>query len=176
MPTLQCGDETQQAVIQIAELLNRSVPLPPPVIPPDANKSKQHVSFADPLVSKVPITSSSPPSLHTTINNPASSPRVQKIPLQSDNDELAKAIIDALKDAEKPKNKQSWKPGQPVTRSTRYNLRSRTPSFQHLAAQYIATQQFLASDFKAYHIFNPITGKKETIDTLLRGPNKNNGQ
>lgn len=168
IPSLQCGDKTQEAVIQIAQLLNRSVPIPPlnlPSPPPPVPSPR----VVTPQITTQSSTNTSKPAF----SKPAFSPRVQnKLPPTPVQQSLRNAILDALqKVKESNANVPFQRPNQ------RYNLRSRAPHqrtpFRRLALQYVsATKTSIPSlSNNAFHLYHPTTGKKETIDTLLNGPN-----
>ena len=193
-PTLQLGDQTQNAILQIAQLLNRAAPLPAPIVTPiDASSKAPIIPTITPTVAPIvsPITTPSTiqdiPSLHPEIispsipETPVSVPRVVQKPVASrprvnknaQYKQLSKAIVIALRNDSNTYNLRS---------KTTYNLRNRAPlrpnrhlssrsyqpqgtSFRNLAQQHLVAQHI----FNCNHVYHPTTGKKETIDTLLRG-------
>jgi hypothetical protein len=193
-PTLQLGDQTQNAILQIATLLNRVAPKPQPIITPIEEPSPAPIiptitPTVAPIVSPnttpspVPDISSLRPAIispsvpKTTVPVPrvvqkpvASRPRVNK---NTQYDQLSKAIVNALQNNSNTYNLRS---------KSSYNLRNRAPlqpnrhlasrsylrngtSFRNLAQQHLVAQHI----FSCNHVYHPTTGKKETIDTLLRG-------
>ena len=198
LPTLQCGDMTQEAIIQIAQLLNRTVPLPVLQQSPTSTPITQlvptpiHSPAAVPRVSATPLhslatvprVSPTPTPYLPRTETPIVSPTVPLkniVPSSSiDYDELTNTIISVLQNnsntsEKQPKRKHSRpynlrrtpirQPGRP------YNLRSQRPhetSFRNLAQQHLVAQHvFSTPTNNAFHMYNPTSGKKETIDSLL---------
>ena len=56
-------------------------------------------------------------------------------------------------------------------KQSRYNLRSSGTNFRSQAAQYLVAQHIFQTTQVMHHIYNG-NGKKETLASLLAGPNK----
>ena len=82
-------------------------------------------------------------------------------------DALARTILDALK-GNPPKHTL------PKHRQNRYNLRARPHSYRHQATQNLVAQLLFATPSlaSAFHVYNPDSGKKESLDSLLMGPER----
>ena len=53
-----------------------------------------------------------------------------------------------------------------------YNLRPRQNSFKHRATQRLVAQHVFEEKHTAFHIYHPITGKKQSLDTLLKSDDR----
>jgi hypothetical protein len=151
LPSLSFGDDTTNALVQIAQLLGRAT-LPPatPVDPPRVPTPVEHTvpspvhppRVATPVSPpRVPMTQVSPPRVHT----PAK-------PLQKSR---PSAPI---------WNRASTRSGRSLPSST--TSRTLRPRPYREALQHAST--LAPFEFHAHHIFDS-NGKKETIDTLLAG-------
>ena len=82
-------------------------------------------------------------------------------------DALARTILDALK-GNPPKH------ALPKHRQNRYNLRCRPNSYRHQATQNLVAQLVFSTPSlqSAFHVYNPESGKKESLDSLLMGPER----
>ena len=183
IPTLKCGADTQNAVLELAKILNRAVPdpapiqpitpsLPPPITPepsPVQPNVTQHPVSPPRVVTPTDTPTDTPTSLPVSLPRvyPPPKPTASKhisSPTQSD---LTNIIINALKrNAPQPTHHPSH----------RYNLRTRRhhgTNFRHLATQNLVAQHVFAQQHSsALHIINPSTGKKENLDSLLKGPER----
>ena len=163
-PTLAAGDDTSNAILKIARLLNRSDKIPKslPPVPPN------------------PV---SAPRVLPIVTQNVSLPRVPKDVLRNDLHNLLqqkrslvkrKTRTPTLRDA-------TWKRGDDVNLQTRYNLRSRqlaqflnqpnatisVPHFKNFkttASRYLVAQEALKASIA--HIYNS-AGTKQNIGTLL---------
>ena len=190
-PTLQLGDTTQNAILKIANLLNRAAPLPEPVALPTTSPSiVQKVppvpTPATPVVT--PVVENTVPTLIVPpvapivappVTTPVPVPRVMKKPAASaprvrknkKYKALSKAIIDALQSNDynlRSKSTSNLRTRTPLR--TKHHLSARPSrthgtSFRNLAQQHLVAQHVFCN-----HVYHPTTGKKETIDSLLRGP------
>ena len=188
-PVLECGDERTNAIVKLATLINKSVSLPVPSASPTPNISTA-LSTTLPKVSTVlfakPLTSIIPPckrhSLHT-IPSPlphatVSVPRVLQSPpsaippTASDTDVPAPRVNlppRTLHQITHDAFTQTYQKKSPQPCNYRTESRQGT-SFRNLAVQHlIANLIFPSVTQQANHIFHPITGKKETLDSLLKG-------
>ena len=175
IPTLQCGDDTQEAVHKIAKLLNRSVPRPilnlpapltnTPILPPSLPDDVTLPRVLTPTNTPTAIPTTSPATLPRVY--PPSKP-INPEPLSSTTrKDLTTIIINTLK-----KNNQKTIPSS----RHRYNLRTRRrhgTNFRHMATQNLVAQHVFSQQHpSALHIINKKSGKKENIDSLLKGPER----
>ena len=183
LPALECGNSTKNAIVKIAELFHRAEIIPDAPTPPSSPTSPTPL-LETAALPRVPIQSPVTPTVAPVVTPidtpspayiPVSLPRVYP-PIKPPNvptanfDTLATTILDALKGIT-PNKQNSIAP----QKHHRYNLRSRQGnSFRHLATQNLVAQHLFSTPSiqSAMHIYNPDTGKKETIDSLLKGPKK----
>jgi hypothetical protein len=173
IPTLQCGDDTKEAVIKIAELLNRSVPRPVLDIPPTVpNPPSISTTATLPRVLPPPTTNPTSPPISPPLS-PVTLPRVSP-PLKPVNSNLSSPQKDITSVIINAMRKHIQKPTPPSRH--RYNLRNRrqhNTNFRHLATQHLAAQHVFSHKHQsACHIINKESGKKENIDSLLKGPER----
>jgi hypothetical protein len=184
VPSLQCGDDTQAAVTQIAQLLNRSVPQPtlieplPRVVQTESPAPLPRVVPTEapaPLPRVVPTDTPTPVPSPQIPNHYSKSPMVQPSPTISPNSQndkssptlLADTIINAIKNA--TTQHKIIPPRQPFRP---YNLRPRQNSFKHRATQRLVAQHVFEEKHTAFHIYHPTTGKKQSLDTLLKSDDR----
>ena len=161
VPTLEFGDATKNAIEKITELLGRKLPRPiPPVIP--ETPELQNNPVQEPRVQTIPA---APTNLQETS---VQEPRVQH---QKTSMHRQKEYQQYLKD----KNFYDSIPLQP--NDQRYNYYSPAQNYQSYARFRTARPRLLpallaqnVSQHKLNHIFTE--DKKETLDTLLKGPNQ----
>ena len=150
LPYSRTGDEMKDAIEQTAKLLNRSIKRSTPPTPPE-------IQITPPSKNQQHSVASKPTSMENSSNNPIQFPRVVEI----DENEASHPRV---------QNKLSDRPH----------------IIQHVSSPYIPPQ--LATNFKKLrfeafvaniifqptinHIYNEKTGKRETPDSLLNGPNK----
>ena len=149
-PSLQAGDVTKNALLDIATILHRAEDLPVATIkdvttPPQRVDHNQQSTFSE---------------IKDVITPPE---RVHHKPQSTDS-----AINKKLRESIPTTRKLDWKKGS--NKSThRYKLRNRditTPkSYKSRAAQYLLAQHIFS---KVNHIYND-SGKKLTIDFLIQG-------
>ena len=195
IPTLKAGDPVRNALLDLSTQLQRidqlpldstSKPTTPPLQAsyPRVESSKKSPSLAasprvdpsqtPPLLTASPrvVSSQTPPSLDTTpqaVSQRTSlknTPSIQQKVQQHLNSPPTSTLLQHSKSTKNTRfnNKNAH----------RYPLRSHSSgtNYRHLAAQYLAAQQLFNNPFQhaGFHIFRP-DGKKETMDSLLSGPN-----
>jgi hypothetical protein len=141
VPSLTAGDDTNNALLQLADLLNRSTPPPPPPqlsIPTAAVPRVE--SIQPPVV--VPV-----PRVEPTQVPIAAVPRVNKQKSSIPPSQSLPAIIQ--------------RHGLRPNRTRDYSYRHHATNF--LIAQHVFNRQSIS------HVYNT-QGRKETLDSLLRGP------
>jgi hypothetical protein len=176
-PSLESGNITTNALTKIATMLQRASTRPEPVSPsPSSNPSP---SSPPATIASVPRVNHQQPT--PTLPTPppqVSAPRVQanipKPPLVT-----KPAFVPTTPRVSLPAFLQQEKRRRTILQSNafqqamnQHNLRQqylRQHNFRHRATQYLSAQHVFQPTVN--HIYNK-NGKKETIDSLLRGPNK----
>ena len=169
-PSLQAGDKTRNALLEIATILHRADDLPTKIQQLPASIQQQHTD--DAASPRVPAT---PRVLQHQLPPTSSPPRV----IQKEN----------IPPTEKTKIRQGIQykdpiPSQPPPKLTNWQKRFLRPTpqrikrnigherYRGLAAEYLYAQHIFAPPTSpmlyAQHIFDP-TGKKQTLDNLLNG-------
>ena len=143
MPTIQYGDDAKNAIEHLARLLQRAVQKTKPLPPPKLFPCRS------PRIAANTLPASPPRVVH-----PIPVPRVT--PLISAPDSPPYRPIAAAA----ANIRQS-----PITLANPDPFRRKQAACSHI----IAHTMFSAP--KVNHIYNPTTGKRETIDTLIVGPN-----
>ena len=172
IPALSFGNDTQNAIKQIATLLNRALPSPPPVlpsppaIPPTVPRTPKE-STQTPMVSIPP--SPVPPAPAPRVSEYAAlDPRVLNSPTPAPR--VPAKVTPAI--PTKPKATRLPRPVQPrLQRSTYVH-----PSRRHTRSTALA--QLLRSEYDQHishmhhpehhvnHMYHPTTGKRETYESL----------
>jgi len=161
LPTLENGDEITSAYQQIATLLNRTEELPPTPepssTPPTPVPQQQPVPVPPPRVDIVPPL--------RVEKKDASLPRVEKVATkptpQQVNIDLSQQIVGGLR--------KKWEESPSHQAPSLYQRIFKRKEHTNFRAQ--ATNHLAQCVFLANHIYNR-AGRKENIDSLLRGPMK----
>lgn len=175
IPSLTCGDDTKNAIVQIAKLFHRAEKMPDPPTPIITDVELPRVAPTTTLTAPIQtshsnstdasIESSHPPASLPRVSSPIKPPHVPNQPNSTLADKIARVITNAIANNKQPVS-------TPRYQQHRYNLRRRPNSFRHSATQHLVAQHVFSTPSlpSAFHIYNPNTGKKETIDSLLAGP------
>jgi hypothetical protein len=198
-PSLESGCITNNALTKIATLLHRASKMPAPIQPsssaptapvprvetPLQNESSTPSPSSIPQTDQHPSPTTPSPSpatpspSHATPTKPSSptpmrlaAPRVKKVVIHNNQQQRPKLSLPALLQQEQQRraimNSNTF---QQALRQ--HNLRQQYlqhHNYRHRATQYLAAQHIFQPVVN--HIYNKVTGKKETIDSLLRGENK----
>ena len=173
-PALQYGDATQNALLQIATLLNRAVEVPPLPLVPDHPVPLPRVQ-ALPVIQnrhapapRVQVTPTAP-----VLELPARSIS-KSFPKQTHRHPIKPIEYATYPPAPMPRFKSPVypPPRRPILKplSNRYSTLQGTP-YRQLALQHISTitiERRMQTQLAMNHIFNE-DGKKETMDSLLKG-------
>ena len=182
VPTLSYGDDTQNAIEQIAKLLSRKAPRPEPItIPP--HTPLVSVPRVEPIILPEPSQPVPVPRVQPILPHPnmTSVPRVELItPAPPPNKKPAPPPIPTAAPNTKTRYYQ-YSPQYPASQYQYIPVRQR---FQASPYQHTSYSQFraarprllpylLAQHAQQHHLNHIFTeGKKETLDTLLHGKDK----
>ena len=176
IPSLQFGDPTKNALISIARLLNRTDPDPAPVLSPIPASTP--TPRTTPTPTPTPTLTATPPAVLPRVQPQVQSlpgkplPRVQPAPLSSP------APLPSMNFPKKTPNAHSFTtkatyptaPIDPRSATARYRFRPRrSTNFRRFALQHIVAHELFRMP-SMHHIYND-SGKKESLDSLLKGPN-----
>ena len=175
IPSLQFGDPTKNALISIARLLNRAEPDPAPVLSPASAATPTPRTTPTPTPTLIATPQAVLPRVQPQVQSlPVKPlPRVQPAPLSSP------APHPSMKSPKKTPNVHSFstkatssmvKPIDPRSAEARYRFRPRrSTNFRRFALQHIVAHELFRMP-SMHHIYND-SGKKESLDSLLKGPN-----
>ena len=197
VPSLQAGDQTRAALQTIADLLNRSVTPPAAPLLPAPSQLNPPLPIQPAQLPRVPLMKDPVPAPRVnpspmstdTQNHHDQSPRVVDItaaePSQHRYETRSKTTLyNKLPPRPHPINvptpKQSNNteilpqppkrlPFQPMHRYRPYSRNFRSTAVQVLKAQAIFLHQ---PTLNMSHVYNEVTGKRETMHSLLNGPDK----
>ena len=172
-PLLPINDDTRTALRQIATIINKSIPLPPPVVPfslPTPPVAQPRVEEAPPVpaVPRVHIDNESP-SPSPDISVPL--PRVQQnssVPSSNHTKDQQIMFPSLLPNS----TKRIIRPPAPLKKALPRPVRPRLdpwradPRRRHTRTTALA--QLLQTDYEAHisHLYHPVTGEKESYDSL----------
>ena len=175
IPGLQIGDDIENATLEVARLLGRATKkprfVPPAPLPPPSPSPPPLPSPSVPQT--LPLPSASPPLRTPLPSPPVSIPRVQ--PARQSKTQLPQPVVvprvpqPSLQDLLK-QIRQAHRPSVQPTRLPRGSRHRHGTPFRHLATRFLTAQHVFAAP-SANHIYDA-NGKKETIDSLLRGKDK----
>ena len=159
-PTLQAGDPVRNALLTLADQLQRVEHIPASIVKPSQLPTPTTYQLHPPNISKSTV---SPPRVQKIVAAVNPPPRV--------SEPLTKTTIPTSVLQQHAKTTKNVRYLQTPTH--RYNLRSTTKNygdnFKHKAADYLLAQHLWQHN--ANHIYRT-DGTKHTIDSLLKGPDR----
>ena len=171
-PLLPINNDTRTALCQIATIINKSIPLPPPVAPfpiptPPVSQPRVEETPPVPAVPRVPIDNES--SRSPTVSVPLS--RVQQnstVPSSNYTKDQPIMFPSLLPNS----TKRIIRPPAPLKKSLSRPVRPHLdpwradPRRHHTRTTDLA--QLLQQDYEAHisHLYHPVTGEKESYDSL----------
>jgi hypothetical protein len=179
LPFLQYGDETKNALIKISEIVQNAVAKPKmtPIVPaietpqvklssiPTTRTTKKNVPSLPQAQSS---SKKSFPPKQLPKEYTQQSPRVLK-PIQTHSTLTYEQALQQLYNQMLKNQRRTWQPpGLP--HQQQHFIHSHGTNFRHLAAQHMQAKEFFQTPV-VNHVYDE-TGRKETIDSLLKGKMK----